>query len=170
MWSNDRFSSIRTTICLIDANAELIVVILTGGQVSWSHACVTFAYQHRSGRITSEVPGKERHASPACRTDMKVQHARPSYRSKAPVASAILSPMLKTPAPPPTPAPHGPDVRFRLRITRDDTIALGPGKVTLLEAVREQGSISAAARSLNMSYRRAWMLVDELNQSLSSPP
>jgi molybdate transport system regulatory protein len=77
--------------------------------------------------------------------------------------------MVKTSAPPLSPAAHAPDVRFRLRITYDDTIALGPGKVTLLEAIREQGSISAAARSLNMSYRRAWLLMDELNQSLSSP-
>jgi molybdate transport system regulatory protein len=77
--------------------------------------------------------------------------------------------MVKTPAPRPSPAPHAPDVRFRLRITQGEAIALGPGKVTLLEAVRDQGSISAAARSLNMSYRRAWMLMDELNQSLSSP-
>ncbi|MDR5782979.1 LysR family transcriptional regulator [Caballeronia sp. LZ065] len=61
------------------------------------------------------------------------------------------------------------EVRFRMRITKGETIALGPGKVALLEAIREQGSISAAARSLDMSYRRAWMLVDELNRSLKSP-
>jgi len=56
-----------------------------------------------------------------------------------------------------------------MRVMQDDTIALGPGKVALLEAVREHGSISAAARSLNMSYRRAWLLMDELNRSLASP-
>lgn len=61
------------------------------------------------------------------------------------------------------------EVRFRMRITKGETIALGPGKVALLEAIREQGSISAAARSLDMSYRRAWLLVDELNRSLKSP-
>jgi molybdate transport system regulatory protein len=77
--------------------------------------------------------------------------------------------MAKIPAPQASQADHAPDVRFRLRITRDEAIALGPGKVSLLEAVRDQGSISAAARSLNMSYRRAWMLMDELNQSLASP-
>jgi molybdate transport system regulatory protein len=81
----------------------------------------------------------------------------------------MLSSMAKNPAPPSSPAHHAPDVRFRLRIMRDEAIALGPGKVSLLEAVRDQGSISAAARSLNMSYRRAWMLMDALNQSLSSP-
>ncbi|WP_405083922.1 winged helix-turn-helix domain-containing protein [Paraburkholderia caribensis] len=56
-----------------------------------------------------------------------------------------------------------------MRIRQADTIALGPGKVALLEAVREHGSISAAARSLNMSYRRAWLLMYELNRSLKSP-
>lgn len=56
-----------------------------------------------------------------------------------------------------------------MRIRKGETVALGPGKVDLLEAVREHGSISAAARSLDMSYRRAWLLIDELNQSLKSP-
>jgi molybdate transport system regulatory protein len=62
-----------------------------------------------------------------------------------------------------------PEVRFRMRIRTGDTVALGPGKVALLEAVHEHGSISAAARSLGMSYRRAWLLIDELNRSLKSP-
>ncbi|MDR5799511.1 LysR family transcriptional regulator [Caballeronia sp. LP006] len=61
------------------------------------------------------------------------------------------------------------EVRFRMRIRKGEAIALGPGKVVLLEAVREHGSISAAARSLGMSYRRAWLLIDELNRSLKSP-
>jgi molybdate transport system regulatory protein len=62
-----------------------------------------------------------------------------------------------------------PEVRFRMRIRQGETVALGPGKVALLEAVREHGSISAAARSLDMSYRRAWLLMDELNRSLKAP-
>jgi molybdate transport system regulatory protein len=62
-----------------------------------------------------------------------------------------------------------PEVRFRMRIRKGEHIAVGPGKIALLEAVREQGSISAAARSLGMSYRRAWLLIDELNKSLKSP-
>jgi molybdate transport system regulatory protein len=62
-----------------------------------------------------------------------------------------------------------PEVRFRMRIRTGDSVALGPGKVDLLEAVREHGSISAAARSLDMSYRRAWLLIDELNRSLKAP-
>ena len=62
-----------------------------------------------------------------------------------------------------------PTVQLRLRVYRDDVIAIGPGKVALLEAISQAGSISAAARSLGMSYRRAWLLVDEMNQALRSP-
>ena len=40
---------------------------------------------------------------------------------------------------------------------------LGAGKVRLLELIVETGSISAAAKKMNMSYRRAWLLMDELN-------
>ncbi|WP_312144702.1 winged helix-turn-helix domain-containing protein [Brevundimonas sp.] len=47
---------------------------------------------------------------------------------------------------------------FRLRSPKG---AIGPGKVRLLEAVRETGSLSAAARTQGMSYRRAWQLVDD---------
>lgn len=60
-------------------------------------------------------------------------------------------------------------VQFRLRIYQGDSIAIGPGKVALLEAIAETGSISAAARQLGMSYRRAWVLIDETNRSLASP-
>jgi molybdate transport system regulatory protein len=62
-----------------------------------------------------------------------------------------------------------PRVQFRLRITRGDTIAIGPGKIALLEAIARTGSISAAARGMGMSYRRAWLLVDEMNRALTSP-
>ena len=56
-----------------------------------------------------------------------------------------------------------------MRIRRGNDIALGPGKVDLLEAIHEHGSISAAARNLGMSYRRAWLLVDQLNRCLEGP-
>lgn len=81
----------------------------------------------------------------------------------------MLARMDKSAPDPKTPAGPKPEVRFRMRIQQADTIALGPGKVALLEAVREHGSISAAARHLKMSYRRAWLLMDELNRSLKSP-
>jgi len=62
-----------------------------------------------------------------------------------------------------------PSAKFRMRITTGDAIAIGPGKISLLEAIDETGSITAAAKSLDMSYRRAWMLLDELNRSLRQP-
>ncbi len=46
---------------------------------------------------------------------------------------------------------------------------LGPGKVALLEAIGREGSISAAARALGMSYRRAWALVEEVNATFAGP-
>jgi molybdate transport system regulatory protein len=60
--------------------------------------------------------------------------------------------------------------RVRLRIyLGEEEHKLGPGKVQLLEAIREQGSISAAARSMGMAYRHAWELVDDLNRCFQSP-
>jgi len=58
---------------------------------------------------------------------------------------------------------------FRLRIRRGDDIAVGPGKIDLLEAIDTAGSITAAARSLGMSYRRAWLLVDTMNRCFRTP-
>jgi len=57
---------------------------------------------------------------------------------------------------------------LHLRVVKGRTRAIGPGKIALLEAIRDTGSISAAARKLRMSYRRAWMLVDDLNRRVSS--
>ena len=56
-----------------------------------------------------------------------------------------------------------------MRITVGDVIAIGPGKIALLEAIGETGSITAAAKRLDMSYRRAWLLLDELNHALKRP-
>jgi len=64
---------------------------------------------------------------------------------------------------------RGPVARFRLRVTTGDTIAIGPGKIDLLEAIADTQSITAAAKSIGMSYRRAWMLVDQINASLRQP-
>lgn len=46
---------------------------------------------------------------------------------------------------------------------------MGPGKADLLEAIAREGSISAAGRALGMSYRRAWLLVDEMNRTWKRP-
>ncbi len=47
-------------------------------------------------------------------------------------------------------------------------IALGPGKIDLLEAIEEKGSISAAARHMGLSYRRAWQMVRTVNACFKS--
>jgi len=60
-------------------------------------------------------------------------------------------------------------VRFRLRVTRGEDIAVGPGKIDLLEAIARTGSISGAAKALGMSYRRAWLLVDTMNRNFRTP-
>jgi molybdate transport system regulatory protein len=59
--------------------------------------------------------------------------------------------------------------RLHLKIALTDEVLLGPGKAQLLSLVAETGSISAAARAMSMSYRRAWMLIDELNRTFKSP-
>jgi N-terminal domain of molybdenum-binding protein len=59
--------------------------------------------------------------------------------------------------------------RLRIRIDFETGGSIGPGKVRLLEQIRETGSISAAARALDMSYRRAWLLVDDLNRIFREP-
>ena len=56
---------------------------------------------------------------------------------------------------------------IRIRIDFTDEVNLGPGKIALLEAIKTTGSISDAARALNMSYRRAWMLINSLKQGFS---
>jgi len=60
-------------------------------------------------------------------------------------------------------------VRLTVRIDFGSDRALGPGKVRLLEAIHKTGSISQAGRSLGMSYRRAWLLVDDLNRCFRQP-
>jgi molybdate transport system regulatory protein len=56
-----------------------------------------------------------------------------------------------------------------LRIDLDDDERIGPGKIQLLEQIRESGSISAAGRAMDMSYKRAWDLVDEINRICRQP-
>lgn len=59
--------------------------------------------------------------------------------------------------------------RLWIKLTLPGIGQIGPGKVDLLRRIGEQRSIAAAARSMNMSYRRAWLLVDELNKLFSEP-
>lgn len=58
---------------------------------------------------------------------------------------------------------------LRVRVMLGQTIAFGPGKADLLQAIAQTGSISGAAREMDMSYRRAWLLVEEMNRCFASP-
>jgi molybdate transport system regulatory protein len=60
-----------------------------------------------------------------------------------------------------------PQLSVRIDIDHEDRI--GPGKIVLLEKIREFGSISAAGRAMDMSYKRAWDLVDEINRICRQP-
>tara|TARA_Y100000588_G_scaffold239513_1_gene253246 strand:+ start:540 stop:911 length:372 start_codon:yes stop_codon:yes gene_type:complete len=57
----------------------------------------------------------------------------------------------------------------KLRILLGAAVALGPGKVALLEAVDKSGSITGAARYMGMSYRRAWKLIEAMNNDFKVP-
>ncbi|MDX1375660.1 MAG: LysR family transcriptional regulator, partial [Burkholderiales bacterium] len=57
----------------------------------------------------------------------------------------------------------------KIRVLVGAVVAVGPGRANLLEAIGRTGSISAAARELGMSYRRAWLLVDAVNRAFRRP-
>lgn len=57
----------------------------------------------------------------------------------------------------------------RIRLLNGSDIALGPGKVELIEGIAELGSIAAAGRRMGMSYRRAWLLVSTMNRCFREP-
>jgi molybdate transport system regulatory protein len=59
--------------------------------------------------------------------------------------------------------------KLSLRVDFSGADSVGPGKIRLLELLRETGSIAAAGRAMNMSYRRAWLLIDALNRSFRTP-
>ena len=60
-----------------------------------------------------------------------------------------------------------PVVRFRIDFAKNSYV--GPGKIDLLEAIRDSGSLSQAARNIGMSYRRAWLLLESLRTSFREP-
>ncbi|HEV2701226.1 MAG TPA: LysR family transcriptional regulator [Steroidobacteraceae bacterium] len=60
-------------------------------------------------------------------------------------------------------------VAVRLRIDIGSDCSIGPGKIALLEQIERSGSLSEAARVLKMSYRRAWLLLEDLNRTLGQP-
>ena len=57
----------------------------------------------------------------------------------------------------------------RLRIVLEPDIAIGPGKADILEGIEKTGSIAAAGRSMGMSYKRDWYLVETMNRCFKSP-
>src|SRR6056297_3052108 len=59
--------------------------------------------------------------------------------------------------------------RLRIRIVFGENAMLGPGKADLLEGIRDTGSIAAAGRTMSMSYKRAWTLVEEMNKAFRDP-
>ena len=61
------------------------------------------------------------------------------------------------------------ELKPRFRVVCGKNIALGPGKVELLGAVQETGSLNEAARKLDMSYMRAWTLVKMMNACFREP-
>ncbi len=60
-------------------------------------------------------------------------------------------------------------LKLKVQLLCGEEIAMGPGKADLLDAIAAHGSITAAAREMGMSYRRAWLLVDAMNRCWSAP-
>jgi len=61
------------------------------------------------------------------------------------------------------------EVRGRIWLDGEDGTFLGYGRVVLMERIRELGSITKAAKSMNMSYRHAWRLIDSMNRQAPQP-
>lgn len=61
------------------------------------------------------------------------------------------------------------NTHLSIRIDLASGARIGPGKIALLKAISAMGSISGAAKSMGMSYRRAWLLVDAVNNALDHP-
>jgi molybdate transport system regulatory protein len=64
--------------------------------------------------------------------------------------------------------PYADQIYARIWLSRDGETYFGHGRIQLLEAIHLAGSISAAAKTMGMSYKKAWTLVDEMNQAASS--
>jgi molybdate transport system regulatory protein len=87
------------------------------------------------------------------------------------MAATRTEPRLHAKAPGLRPAPPLPGFRIhgRIWIERGGETVLGRGRATLLERIRETGSLSEAARSMGMGYRHAWILADEMNRLSPRP-
>lgn len=60
-------------------------------------------------------------------------------------------------------------IKSRIWIEHENNVLLGEGRVQLLKAINETGSLSKAAKSLNISYKKAWDLIDSVNKSAKKP-
>lgn len=60
-------------------------------------------------------------------------------------------------------------IKSRIWIELDDNVLLGEGRVRLIKAIETTGSLSKAAKSLKMSYKKAWTLIDAVNKSAKEP-
>ena len=60
-------------------------------------------------------------------------------------------------------------IKSKLWIEANDSILLGEGRIQLLKAIEHTGSLSAAAKSLGMSYKKAWKLIDTVNKHAKKP-
>ncbi len=65
--------------------------------------------------------------------------------------------------------PHCDMAHLKVSFVLRSGARFGPGKARLLESIRDTGSISAAARDMDMSYKRAWLLLDSINQAFETP-
>lgn len=89
----------------------------------------------------------------------------PRRMPKAAAAKRAGARRAASPQKAPAPIP----IKLWIRLKLPGVGDIGPGKIELLRKIREHQSISAAAREMNMSYRRAWLLVDELNTVFRQP-
>jgi len=60
-------------------------------------------------------------------------------------------------------------IKSRIWIEIDGNVLLGEGRVRLLKAIEKTGSLSKAAKSINISYKKAWTLIDAVNKSAKKP-
>ena len=60
-------------------------------------------------------------------------------------------------------------IKSRIWIEADENVLLGEGRVKLLKAIDKNGSLSKAAKSINLSYKKAWTMIDCVNKSAKKP-
>jgi molybdate transport system regulatory protein len=62
-----------------------------------------------------------------------------------------------------------PNLEIRIRLKHGRHVVMGPGKAQLLEGIAKTGSIAAAGRGMEMSYKRAWMMIEAMNAAYGAP-